>query len=761
MVITDHGSNPMISDEKFRCRMYAIAVATVMLPPFLGGSLMTIVGIYPFPQFYYVFLSYSGIYVLVVLLLALCFTTYAARVLIEMSYMDTLARERKALRILRPFPLYLLLFLTVYSNGGAFSSDISLEHMGIRNYTLQQHLLSQLGLIPVILITVFPIYFYFTDFLGRYLAPRGLHIVLSPMGGKLFMLGLVTPTLIDTVLINYFYNRTGYFSAEVFFIWFSLIIVAGVGTYLAWRSFRQGLLPIHNFILTSSPGDSDAPRQLVPQSLDEMGLLAGRWAELLERESMLQMKVTENERRARVVFEQAASGMAIVAPDGRWLAVNSRLCEIVGYSEEELLRLTFQDITHPDDRDTDKEIVELLMQGKTDEYILEKRYIRKDGSIVPINLTVKLVRDNDGMPKYFIPIIEDITERKQAEIAIRESETHLARAQAQAHLGSWAIDIATHIIECSDEAYRIFGVAIGTPVNYEFFLNIVHPEDREPVDRAWKAALRGEQYDIQHRIVVDGKVKWIREQAELEFAADGSVVRGIGTSHDITLLKEAEINLEASRAKLKDLAVRRKMAQEEERKRIAREVHDELGQMLTALRMEISMLRMSFAGDNPQLSKHIQKAMGMVDKTIQVTRDVATSLRPAAIDMGVRHSLEWLASNFIEHSAISCDLSFSNREFNLDEEKAIVIYRIVQESLTNIARHAKASKVHISLECDADECILVVQDNGSGFDTTAPKKLQSYGLLGMQERISLLDGEMSITSTHGQGTKVTVHIPLA
>lgn len=388
------------------------------------------------------------------------------------------------------------------------------------------------------------------------------------------------------------------------------------------------------------------------------------------------------------------------------------------------------------------------------------RILRKsDGSLRFIRAAATAGYDTDGGLSKLVGVNFDVTELKLTEIALKNSEANLARAQAQAHIGSWVIDMAEQTLNWSDETYRIFGIQIDAPVSYEAFISIVHPDDRESVEQAWKAALRGEDYDIQHRIVVDGKVKWIRELAELEFAADGRMVRCIGTCHDITKIKEAEIDLELSHAQISGLVTRIKRAQEEERKRISREVHDELGQMLTALRMDISLIRINFTGANQQLAEHLQKTMELMDKTIKVTRDVATSLRPAVIDMGIIPALEWLAENFQDQSGISCKLSIDEQILSFDEERSIEIYRIVQESLTNVSRHANATKVRISLLREGDLCSLEILDNGHGFDLNVPRKQRSFGLIGIKERVKMLSGQVTISSMPGQGTCIRVLFP--
>ena len=159
---------------------------------------------------------------------------------------------------------------------------------------------------------------------------------------------------------------------------------------------------------------------------------------------------------------------------------------------------------------------------------------------MPVELLVHLRRDEHGEPSYYYAFITDITERKRAEAALRESREDLNRAQAVAQTGSWRLNVRRNELTWSDENHRIFGIPPGTPMTYETFLGTVHPEDREYVNREWMAALKGQSYDIEHRIVVDGTVKWVRERAELEFDPQGQLLGGFGTTQDITERKQAE-----------------------------------------------------------------------------------------------------------------------------------------------------------------------------------------------------------------------------
>jgi PAS domain S-box-containing protein len=236
-------------------------------------------------------------------------------------------------------------------------------------------------------------------------------------------------------------------------------------------------------------------------------------------------------------------------------------------------------------------------------------------------------------------------------------------------------------------------------------------------------------------------------------------------ARDISERKQAEhstatreLELEKSRSQLRGLIARREEVLEIERKRIAREVHDELGQILTGLHMNVSRLARKYANNSPGLREHVQETMTLAEKALGVARNVASALRPAVLDMGIAVALEWLAGRFGSNTGIRCHIHIADDDIQVDENQAIALYRITQESLTNVARHAKADRVDISLGKNATDYVLKIRDNGEGFDG-AVRKVGSFGLVGIRERAFILGGTVDIDSGLDRGTEIRVHIP--
>lgn len=229
---------------------------------------------------------------------------------------------------------------------------------------------------------------------------------------------------------------------------------------------------------------------------------------------------------------------------------------------------------------------------------------------------------------------------------------------------------------------------------------------------------------------------------------------------DVTESRRIQQEMADSRQRLRDLAAQGDAMREYERKNIAREVHDELGQVLTALRMDITYASMKFGAADADLLDRLQGMRVLVDRAIQGVRNVAANLRPSALDMGLVPALEWLSGEFQRHAGIACQLDLGTPSVDMPEHRAIGVFRIVQESLTNVSRYAQAKSVCISLRQDDGQLVLQIRDDGRGFDTADSARGGSFGLLGMQERALALGGELTVSSVIGGGTTITARLPL-
>jgi PAS domain S-box-containing protein len=242
---------------------------------------------------------------------------------------------------------------------------------------------------------------------------------------------------------------------------------------------------------------------------------------------------------------------------------------------------------------------------------------------------------------------------------------------------------------------------------------------------------------------------------------DGQVSYRVVNVQDITALKRHEEELLRSRQLLRELAAHREQIREEERARIAREVHDQLGQYLTALRMDAALLNLSFGADNPELAARVEGMKQTIDTTIGVVRDVASALRPAVLDMGLVSAAEWLLNGFEERSGVLCDLeSVPEEALQLDGARATAAFRILQESITNVGRHALANRVCVTIERSGPVLSMQIVDDGIGFAPEVVRERKTFGLMGIRERALMFGGEARIDSRPGAGTRVGIRIPL-
>ncbi len=218
--------------------------------------------------------------------------------------------------------------------------------------------------------------------------------------------------------------------------------------------------------------------------------------------------------------------------------------------------------------------------------------------------------------------------------------------------------------------------------------------------------------------------------------------------------------LRVSSEQLHELAGYLQTAREEERTRVAREIHDEFGQALTALKMDLVWIARRLAEDQADLRDKIGSMLELVDTTIQMVQRIATELRPGLLDhLGLVAAIEWQAQEFAERTEVDCELQLGDEDIVLERGLATAIFRIFQESLTNVARHAEATRVRVELEDNPDELVLVVLDDGKGITESQVSDPKSLGLIGMRERVRAWDGDVAFQNVPGRGTAVTVRVP--
>jgi PAS domain S-box-containing protein len=298
-----------------------------------------------------------------------------------------------------------------------------------------------------------------------------------------------------------------------------------------------------------------------------------------------------------------------------------------------------------------------------------------------------------------------------------------------------------------------------------FWAQHIHPEDRDwVVSYGIESASQKRDHSYDFRMIAgDGRTVWFRNVVRV-LALEGHPRELVGVMIDITRQKESEDQLRKSREQLRALSAHLQYVREEERTRIAREIHDELGQVLTALKMDLSLLNRGLLESSEtmprfKLMEEIGSMRRLVDRTIQTVRRIATELRPEVLDyLDLKAAMEWQIQEFQTRSGIICEFRCNVDIIELDRDRATALFRIFQEAMTNVARHSNASRVNIGLLAKQGSLLMEISDNGRGITEGEIAKARSFGLLGMKERALLLGGEMEIKGVPAQGTTLTVRI---
>ena len=434
--------------------------------------------------------------------------------------------------------------------------------------------------------------------------------------------------------------------------------------------------------------------------------------------------------------------------------VNHAVRSVFGYEEDKCLGKTTE-FLYPSRKDYQYfgSLLEKTMLEEKEALYTELLMRRENGELFPAEITTTFLKE-DGKITRVISILRDITRRQRAEDKLRLSEARLKEAQRIAHLGDWDWDIITNELLWSDEIYRIFGL---TPqqfgATYEAFLNSVHHEDREFVENSVNEALyEGQPYGINHRIILpDGAVRIVHEKGEVTFDDNGKPLRMVGTVHDITELKRTE-------EELRVLSRRLVQIQEEERRTIARELHDEIGQSLTVIKLLLDRTK-RLSPEN--IEANLAEAETLVNGLMAQVRTLSLELRPGMLDdLGLLPTLLWHFDNYTAKTHIKVNFKHSGLQMPFSPEVRVSAYRIVQEALTNIARHANAPEVDVTAWFDQKILWIRIKDKGNGFDATTISPGTSGGLFGMYERARSLEGELTIDSSPGMGTTITAQLPL-
>jgi PAS domain S-box-containing protein len=312
------------------------------------------------------------------------------------------------------------------------------------------------------------------------------------------------------------------------------------------------------------------------------------------------------------------------------------------------------------------------------------------------------------------------------------------------------------VLHCNGRLARFLGAGLQSVIGSSM-LDLVWPADHPKLaallQRAAQRNCRGE-IRLQSRKGVPLSVHLSLSPLRLDSTRAVCLI-----ASDLSEMKRTEQELRASSEQLRNLAAHLLSVREEERARISREVHDDLGQSLTAVKMDLAWLAGRLPRGSAEMLERIRSTQQLADSLIQSIRRIATELRPPVLDLGLAAAVEWQVLEFQARSGIQCKVRLLTRE-GVPSNVSTAMFRIFQETLTNVARHAGATRAEVVLQKQPDGLVLLIRDNGGGFDQADPSLSKSLGLLGMRERAAILGGRVNISSAPGKGTTVTAWIPL-
>jgi len=439
--------------------------------------------------------------------------------------------------------------------------------------------------------------------------------------------------------------------------------------------------------------------------------------------------------------------------------INSHFRDYTGYTEEEMLRMNPASFILPEDRrKTAKNAIMMLKEQRFSPY--EFRIVTKDGRIKWIMETVMSIKFRGK--RAILGNSMDVTERKEASRRLEELEaleSSILDAIPQAVLGlhERRINFANHAVKVIFGWHREELIGKGIRMIYR------NEEESDKIAAAFYSTLEGQRtYETEfpcmrkdgQEIICRMKASRIGEQLREK--------RIVVTYEDITAERKAQEDLERSREELRNLSIHLQSVREEESTRVARKIHDELGQSLTALQMDMSWLTSRLPANNESIRKKTRSMSDLVDSTIESVHKITTELRPSLLDdLGLPAAIEWQAADFQKRSGIRCQAQIHCSDSVIDKELATTIFRIFQETLTNIARHSKATQCKVSLAGTETELCLEVTDNGIGITPWQVDDPRSFGMIGMRERAHLWGGTVHVRNAKPSGTKVRVLIPLS
>jgi len=480
--------------------------------------------------------------------------------------------------------------------------------------------------------------------------------------------------------------------------------------------------------------------------------------------------------------DNSTLGLAVVDVQGRCLWANTHCARMLGSSLPDMVSRTMGELFEPMQQQAtiDMAVAEVLQGAKPQS--LEMRIPTPKGEAERfINVNIHPIA-RDGKVEGAGMVLTEISDWRRRERDLRLAEERLTLACEAANVGLWYWDLRTNVLEWTERCRGIFGFTGSEPVDYDIFSDLVHPDDKPAMQQAMQDALASHgTYRASFRVLLaDGTMRWVDARGRVLADMHGEPAYFMGAMVDVTELKEGESLLETkSKAllslndKLSELVEARTaelqlLSQslielaEKEKAELARELHDELGALLTVAHMEVAGSLRRLPDKDSELYKQLTRARETIQETTMLKRRVVEGLRPALLEsLGLAESIRALIDQHAKASSLTAFKTQIPEDLpGLSHDLSIVLYRIAQESLTNVAKYAAATEVFIRLEHKDGSVVLEIADNGRGLPEDYRQRATAHGIAGMQQRAAHFRGVFSIMNrTDGPGTRVTAVIP--
>jgi PAS domain S-box-containing protein len=475
----------------------------------------------------------------------------------------------------------------------------------------------------------------------------------------------------------------------------------------------------------------------------------------------------ESEQRFREIAEHSREVFWLTTADSsRMLYISPAYETVWGRRRESLYQdpRSFVAAIHPEDRPV---VVEAIERNRERGFEVEYRVVRPDGSIRWIWDRGFPIKDHAARVYRVAGIAEDVTDRKLAAVTVKQADDRIRLIIETIPAMVWRIRPDGVIDFINQRGLHYMGLSIEEA--FQDSTQTIHPDDLSRAMEKWRLDMaEGVPSEDEMRLRrADGEYRWFLIRTVPQRDERGNIVNWYGTSTDIEDRKRAEDKLKATSEQLRVLSARLQSAREEESIRIAREVHDELGSTLTVLRWELEGVKKTTsepgkALPNGELKERLASMLELTDTMIGIVRRIASDLRPVALDLlGLEHAIEWHARQFRDRTGIAVHYESAAGGVELGPAQSTAVFRIFQEALTNVLRHARATRVDITVAEEAGVFVLVIGDNGRGITERERNNELSIGLLGMRERAHLIGGEIDVTGIDGEGTTLTLRLPVA